>query len=373
MIKVGITHGDINGIGYEVIMDALADDRICELCTPVLFGSAKLISYYKKTLGTEGFRYTQVPNAASAKDGCVNLVNITDAEIKVDMGKATPESGKAAMMSLDLALEALKAGDIDVLVTAPVSKHAITDERFLPGHTEFLERELGGEGDKAMMLLFGEDIRVALVTTHLSVREVPAAISAELVEDKIRRLDAVLRRDFTCTRPKIAVLSLNPHCGDGGLLGNEEQTCIIPAVEAVNKDGIMAFGPLAADGLFGTGAYRMYDAVLAMYHDQGLAPFKLATENRGVNFTAGLSYVRTSPDHGTGFDIAGRRKASGASMREAIFGALDIYRRRREYNNAHANPLKKYHTERPERNEFHAKSAKKEAVKESTSTPCTTE
>lgn len=358
MIKVGITHGDINGIGYEVIMDALADDRICELCTPVLFGSAKLISYYKKTLGTEGFRYTQVADASSAKDGCVNLVNITDEELKVDMGKPTSESGRAAMLSLDQAIAALRAGDIDVLVTAPVSKHAITDERFHPGHTEFLEREFGDADHKAMMLLFGEDIRVALATTHLALKDVPGAITADLIEDKLRRLDAVLRRDFACTRPKIAVLSLNPHCGDGGLLGQEEQTCIVPAIEAVNKDGILAFGPLAADGLFGTGAYRRYDAVLAMYHDQGLAPLKLATENRGVNFTAGLPYIRTSPDHGTGFDIAGRGKASGESMREAIYGAIDIYRRRREYDAANANPLKRYHVERPERNEFHAKGAR---------------
>lgn len=383
MIKVGITHGDINGIGYEVIMDALADDRICELCTPVLFGSAKLVSYYKKTLGTDGFRYTQIPDASSARDGCVNLVNITDGELKVDIGKPTAESGRAAMLSLDMAITALRNGDIDVLVTAPVNKHAITDKRFHPGHTEFLERELGDADHKAMMILFGEDIRVALVTTHMALKDVPGALTPELIEDKIRRLDAILRRDFACTRPRIAVLGLNPHCGDNGLSGTEEQTCIAPAIEAVGKDGIMAFGPLAADGVFGTGAYRRYDAVLAMYHDQGLAPLKLATENRGVNFTAGLPYIRTSPDHGTGYDIAGRGKASGASMREAIFGAIDIYRRRMDYDNASANPLKKYHVERPERNEFHAKGIKpgRENSPENTNTddinidntPCTTE
>jgi 4-hydroxythreonine-4-phosphate dehydrogenase len=380
MLKVGITHGDINGISYEVIIKALEDERMCELCTPIIFGSAKLIGYYKKVLGVENFAVNQVNTARQAKDGAVNLVNIVDGELKVDMGKATAEAGRAAVLSLDAAVEALKDGSIDVLVTAPINKHAIHSDLFpYTGHTEYLQAKLGvidedveeddateevaedneaaevvaessvdasKTSDKALMILFKDNLRLALVTNHLAVTDIPSHITEELVYEKIKSFNTALIQDFGLTRPRIAVLSLNPHGGDEGLLGDEESTKITPAIKRAFDEEIMAFGPFPSDGFFGSGTYRNFDGVLAMYHDQGLTPFKLEAGADGVNFTAGLKYVRTSPGHGTGYDIAGKGVADATSMRHAIYEACDIYRRRKTYLRSKMNPLRKQYVER---------------------------
>lgn len=346
MIKIGITHGDINGIGYEVIMKSLSDERITELCTPVIFGSAKLIGYYRKVLGMEPFAVNQILGADKARDGVVNLVNITNEELKVDMGRPTEESGKAAFLSLQKGVEALRNGYIDALVTAPVCKQCIHNDEFALGHTEYLEQEFGGEEGGALMILFNDVMRVAVATTHLAVKDIAGAITRELVIGRIEAFDKALRQDFGVDGPRIAVLSLNPHAGDGGLLGSEEEEVIAPAIRDASDKRILAFGPYAADGFFGSGAWRHFDGILAMYHDQGLAPFKLMAGDDAVNFTAGLPVVRTSPDFGTAFDIAGANRADAAGMRSAIYGAIDLLRRRRRYLKASANPLRKSYVEK---------------------------
>ncbi len=345
-IRVGITHGDPNGISYEVILKALSDERMCELCTPVVFGSAKLIGYYRKTLGIEDVNYNGITELDHIRDGQPNIFNISQEEFKVDMGIPTAESGRAALMSIEAACEALKSGAIDVLVTAPISKEAIhLAGSPYPGHTEMLQAMIG-EGSKATMILFDGDTRIALVTTHLPIRKVADAITVESVTDAIKALSDSLKRDFRIERPKIAVLALNPHGGDNGVAGTEEVEVIIPAIAQCVENKILAFGPYPADGFFGTGAYRDFDGVLAMYHDQGLAPFKLMAGRNGVNYTAGLPFVRTSPDHGTGYDIVGRGKADDSSMRQAIYAALDVFRARADYDRATANPLRKQYQER---------------------------
>lgn len=346
MIKIGITHGDINGIGYEVIMKALADERITEICTPIIFGSSKLIGYYRKVLGGEQFVTNQIVSADKARDGVINLVNITNEELKVDMGQPTHESGEAAFLSLQKAVEALRNGHIDAMVTAPICKQCIHNDEFAMGHTEFLQKEFGGENDRALMILFNDIMRIAVVTTHLAIKDIPTAITQPLVVSKIEDFHKALTQDFGIDGPKIAVLSLNPHAGDGGLLGTEEQEIITPAIKEAYDKGILAFGPFAADGLFGSGGWKHYDGILAMYHDQGLAPFKLLAGDDAVNFTAGLPVVRTSPDFGTAFDIAGTNRADASGMRTAIYAAIDLLRTRRRHLKAAANPLKKHYVER---------------------------
>ena len=346
MIKIGITHGDINGIGYEVIMKALADERITEMCTPVIFGSAKLIGYYRKVLGMEPFSANQITDASQARDGVVNLVNISDKEFKVDMGQPTAESGAASFLSLQKAVAALKKGDIDAMVTAPICKQCIHNDEFAMGHTEYLQKEFGREGDRALMILYNDLMRVAVATTHLAVKDIPAAITKELITGKIEDLHKSLIQDFGINGPKIAVLSLNPHTGDGGLLGTEEAEVITPAIKEMSEKGILAFGPYAADGFFGSGAWRRFDGILAMYHDQGLAPFKLLAGDNAVNFTAGLPVIRTSPDFGTAFDIAGLNRADASGMRTAIYAAIDLLRTRRRHLKAAENPLRKHYVER---------------------------
>lgn len=340
-LKVGITHGDINGISYEVILKALSAEGITELFTPVIFGSSKLLGYYRKALDMEEFPCNIIQNAADARDEEVNLVNISQDEFKVELSTPTAESGKAALMALEAACEALKEGDIDLLVTAPINKEAMKMAGFPHmGHTEYLEEKLGN-GEKAMMIFADENMRLALCTIHLPLKDVAPAITQEKVSESIRLLHESLRKDFGRERPLIAVLSLNPHAGDGGVIGTEESEAIAPAIEDAIVHKIMAFGPFAADGFFGSGEWKKYDGVLAMYHDQGLAPFKLLSGTSGVNFTAGLPYVRTSPDHGTGYDIAGKNLADPTSLRNAIYTGIDIYRRRRDYLRAKAHPLRK--------------------------------
>ena len=346
MVKVGITHGDINGIGYEVIMKSLSDERMMELCTPVIFGSTKLVAYYKNVVEVEGFNFTVVSSLEDIEDGDCNFYNISEDEFKVDMGQPTEASAKAAFLSLQVAVEALKNGYIDVLVTAPINKNAMQTAGFeFPGHTEYLENEYGN-GYKAMMLLFNDDLRVALATTHLPMKDIPAAITKEGLVEKIRNMYNTLRKDFTIENPKIAVLSLNPHCGDNGLLGKEEEEIISPAVQESFNHKIMAFGPYAADGFFGNKAYEKFDGVIAMYHDQGLAPFKALAMETGVNFTAGLPYIRTSPDHGVGYDIVGKDMADPTSMREAIYKAVELYKNRKSYIRSKSNPLKKQYVDK---------------------------
>ncbi|MDE6400291.1 MAG: 4-hydroxythreonine-4-phosphate dehydrogenase PdxA [Muribaculaceae bacterium] len=350
-VKVGITHGDINGVGYEVILGALSCDAIAEMFTPVVFGFYSLAEKCRRQLGLEELHLQKVKSAAAAQTGKVNIVDIAGEVPQHEPGRGTPESGKAAVEALDAAVKALKAGEIDVLVTAPISKEAVQGDSFrFPGHTEYLE-SCAGEGARARMILFDDTVRVALVSTHLPISKVAEAVTRKNVENTIADLDRSLRMDFGFERPKIAVLSLNPHAGDGGLLGSEETEVIGPAIKEMRDRGVLAFGPFASDGFFGMGDYRKFDGVVAMYHDQGLAPFKTLAGERGVNFTAGLPFVRTSPDHGTAFGIAWKGIADPTSMREAIYKALDIFRNRAVYVEMSANPLRRYSADKPDKGE----------------------
>lgn len=340
-LRVGITHGDINGIGYEVILKALEDNRILELCTPVIYGSAKIAAYYRKGMELQTPIFHQVSSAADIKDGDYNIINVVPEDTKVEPGVATPVAGQAAFAALECAVTDLRGGDIDVLVTAPINKHNIQSETFtFPGHTEYLEASVG-EGNKSLMILCNDTVRVALVTTHLPINKVSEAVTKEAIIEKLTIFNQSLIKDFGIVAPRIAVLSLNPHAGENGLLGKEEGETIAPAIEEAQKKKILCFGPYAADGLFGSGQYDKFDGILAMYHDQGLAPFKTIAMTDGINFTAGLPYVRTSPDHGTGYDIAGKGEADPESMRCAIYHAIDIYRNRCRYEQMKRNPLRK--------------------------------
>ncbi|MDE5687345.1 MAG: 4-hydroxythreonine-4-phosphate dehydrogenase PdxA [Paramuribaculum sp.] len=348
-IKVGITQGDINGVGYEVMLKALEDERMLELCTPVIYGSAKIAAYYRKGAITSPMQINQVSQASEAREDQCNIINVVGEDVKVEPGVPSSESGAAAFAALERAVTDLRAGDIDVLVTAPIDKHTIQSDTFqFPGHTEYLEASLGEPGDKALMIMCNPatSLRVALVTAHLPVSKIAAAITKEAVLGKLKAFERSLRRDFGVNRPRIAVLSLNPHAGEEGLLGSEEKEIIEPAIAEAQAEKINCFGPYAADGFFGNGQFAKFDGVLAMYHDQGLAPFKTMAMNSGVNFTAGLPFVRTSPDHGTAYDIAGKGIADADSMRQAIFAAIDVWRSRVSYDRAYANPLRKQYIEK---------------------------
>lgn len=346
-IRVAITHGDINGISYEVILKALEDNRMLELCTPIVYGSAKIAAFYRKNLEMPQITFNQAATAEEIKDGVYNIINVIGEDTKVEPGVSSEIAGRAAFTALERAVADLRAGEVDVLVTAPINKKNIQSETFsFPGHTEYLEASLGEEGDKAMMILCNENMRVALTTIHKPLSQVPQSISRELVCERIKTLNASLRRDFGITSPRIAVLSLNPHAGEDGLLGNEERDIIIPAIQDAKDKKILVFGPYAADGFFGIGRFVKFDGILAMYHDQGLAPFKALAMDSGINFTAGLPYVRTSPDHGTGYDIVGRGEASAESMRQAIYTAIDIYRNRQREDACTKRPLKRQYYEK---------------------------
>ena len=342
-IKVGITHGDTNGIGYEVILKTLEDNRLSDLCTIVVYGSAKAASFYRKAMELPQVQLNRVDSAADARDGVFNIINVVGEDLKIEPGIASEAAGGAAFAALEAAVADLRAGDIDVLVTAPIDKHSIQSPTFtFPGHTEYLQSSLADDtmpDAKALMILCTDYLRVALATAHMPIAEVPGALSKELIVDKLKDFDRSLRRDFGVQNPRIAVLSLNPHAGERGLLGKEEQEIIIPAIAEAQTHKILAFGPYASDGFFGSESYRAFDGVLAMYHDQGLAPFKTIAMDAGVNFTAGLPFVRTSPDHGTGYDIAGKGQAAAESMRSAIYMALDIYRNRGRHDEAYRRPL----------------------------------
>ena len=331
-LVVGITQGDSNGIGYEVIIKSLADERCLESFTPVVYGSSKLMGFYRKTLHNLGpMDINVIGSAADARQKKVNLVNCLPDSIYAEPGQSTPESAKNAIAALAAAVKDLKAGLIDVLVTAPINKRAMNEEGFSnTGHTEYLQKEFGA--DDVTMIMVSDQLRVGVVTGHIPLRDVPHSISKDSILRKLQIMKASLERDFGVTDPKIAVLGLNPHCGDGGLLGDEEQNIILPAVQEAQAQGIQAFGPYSPDGFFGLGNYSRFDATLAMYHDQGLAPFKAIAFADGVNFTAGLPVVRTSPDHGTAYEMAGRDEADPRSMMSAIYTAIDIFRRRLRYD-----------------------------------------
>ena len=347
MIKIGLTHGDTNGIGYEVILKALEDVRMADLATFVVYGSAKAAAFYRKAMELPQVQLNRVDSAADARDGQYNIVNVVDEDLKIDPGMATEAAGKAAFAALEAAVADLKAGDIDVLVTAPINKKSIQSSDFdFPGHTEYLQNRLGGDGDKALMIMCNDNMRIALVTTHTPLAKVSEAITSELIVEKLEQFDRSLRSEFAVQSPRIAVLSINPHAGEDGLLGEEEEKVIVPAIAAAREKKILAFGPYAADGFFGSSAYTHFDGILAMYHDQGLTPFKTLAMDSGVNFTAGLPFVRTSPDHGTGYDIAAKNLAKPDSLRAAIYAAIDIYRNRRIFDDACRHPLRRQHVEK---------------------------
>ncbi len=346
-LRVGITHGDFNGVGYEVILKMLDDARILELCTPIIYGSAKIAAFYRKSLELAGpWQPVQINSAADASADAVNIINVIGQEAHITPGEASKEAGEAAFIALERAVEDLKNGHIDVLLTAPINKSTIQSDTFrFPGHTEYLAAS-AADGSQPLMILFNENIRVALVTTHLPIAKVPEAITTENIVEKLALFNKSLTTDFAVVKPRIAVLALNPHAGEDGLLGKEEKEIIAPAIEKARQMKIHAFGPYAADGFFGNGLYTKFDGVLAMYHDQGLAPFKTLAMDSGVNFTAGLPFVRTSPDHGTGYDIAGKNRASEESMRAALYAAIDIYRSRQAFNEMTASPLPKLYHEK---------------------------
>ncbi|MCM1449321.1 MAG: 4-hydroxythreonine-4-phosphate dehydrogenase PdxA [Clostridiales bacterium] len=340
-IKVGITHGDFNGIGYEVILKTLEDNRLLELCTPIVYGSAKIANYYRRGLELGNIPFNSISDAAEAQPEANNLINVIGEEAHIEPGTSTTEAGQAAFAALERAVADLKDGKIDVLVTAPINKNNIQSEQFhFAGHTEYLAT-CAGEGNQALMILFNDKLRVALVTTHCPIANVAAEITIDTVYGKLQQFYSSLEKDFGLTHPRIAVLALNPHAGDGGVIGHEEENVIMPAIAKARENKVNCFGPYAADGFFGAEQYSHFDGVLAMYHDQGLAPFKTLAMAGGVNFTAGLPFVRTSPDHGTGYDIAGKGEASEQSMREAIYAAIDIYRNRQRHAESHRNPLRR--------------------------------
>ena len=337
-VRVGISIGDINGIGPEVIMKALDDARMLIGCTPIIYGSSKVLAFHKKSMTLEEFNYQSISSVESAIDHKVNVINLWNEELVFDLGKATEKGGQYAFESLEKATQDLASGKIDVLVTAPISKDAMGKSGFkFPGHTEYLA-DLAGQ-EEALMLMISPTLRVGLVTSHIPLKEVSTAITTEKVLAKLVAFNASLKKDFGIQRPKIAVFGVNPHAGESGKMGSEEQEVILPAINRANNEGILAFGPFPADGFFGSNARSNYDGVLAMYHDQGLAAFKALSFEEGVNFTAGLPIIRTSPDHGTAYDIVGQDKASGDSMRNAIYLAIDVYWNHQMEKEITANPL----------------------------------
>ena len=338
-IVVGISQGDINGISYEVIIKSCLDQRILELFIPVVYGFTKVASFHRKLLNIPDFSFNIIHRAEQASLKRPNLINLNDREVKIDLGESTQLAGELSLLSINAAIEDLKKGAIDVLVTGPINKNNVqsaTNEVFT-GHTEYLASMLGAT-DQLMLMVSGS-LRIGLVTGHIPLGEVAQAISIERILQKLALMEASLLQDFAIRKPRIAVLGLNPHAGDHGLLGNQEQEIILPAIKKASSEGMLVFGPYPADGFFASRQYQQFDGILAMYHDQGLIPFKTLAFENGVNFTAGLPYVRTSPDHGTAFDIAGKDLASPDSMRAAIYLACDIYNNRLMWNEINKNPL----------------------------------
>lgn len=337
-IRIGISIGDINGIGPEVIIKALNDSRLLLDCTPIIYGSNKVLSYYKKSLNDVELVYQSCKTSKDAKKRKVNVVNVWEDDVAIEVGKVNENGGKYAFQSLEAATKDLASGDIDVLVTAPISKEAMKKTGFqFPGHTEYLANMSGME--EALMVMVSGELRVALVTSHIPLKEVSTSLTKEKILEKIKTFEKSLQKDFGIIKPKIAVFGVNPHAGENGNMGTEEKDVILPAIQQANGEGVLAFGPFPADGFFGSTARSQFDGVLAMYHDQGLTAFKALAFEDGVNYTASLPIVRTSPDHGTAFDIAGQNKASDISMRSAIYLAMDVYKNRQLDKERNANPL----------------------------------
>lgn len=336
-IIVGISVGDLNGIGAEVILKTFEDTRILELCTPVIFANVKILSFIKKNLNLEAAVHG-IDKLEQLIHGKINVLNVWREGVNLEFGVNDANVGKYAIKSFVAATQALKEGLIDVLVTAPVNKYNIQSEEFhFPGHTDYLNQEL--EGD-ALMLMVQDNLRVGLLTDHVPVNEVSKHLTEALIRIKILTVNKSLVQDFSINKPKIAVLGLNPHCGDHGVIGKEDDEIIKPALKKLFEEGVLVFGPFSADSFFGSGQYEKYDAVIAAYHDQGLIPFKTLSFGKGVNYTAGLDKIRTSPDHGTAYEIAGKGEADYNSFKEAVYLAIDVFNNREEYNELIKNPLK---------------------------------
>lgn len=337
-IKLGISIGDLNGIGCEVVLRTFEDVRMLDFCTPIIFASNKTISHQKSTLGID-INYNGIQDASKALDGKVNVVNVWREIPVTQFGTPTPESGQYALRSLRAAVTALKNNEIDVLVTAPINKNNIQAEDFkFPGHTDYLARELEGE---SLMFMVSDGLRVGLLTDHVAVKDVAAAITPKLIRSKIATIEKSLKMDFGIRKPKIALLGINPHSGDNGVIGKEDDEVLKPVIKELTEKGHLVFGPYSADSFFGSENYKQFDAILAAYHDQGLIPFKTLAFGKGVNYTAGLSKVRTSPDHGTAYEIAGKGIADHSSFKEAVFTGLQIFKNRLEYRELTSDVLKK--------------------------------
>lgn len=338
-MKVGLTAGDPNGIGIETIVKTFADDRMFEFVTPILYASEQVIDEHLKALEIKDFSYSVIDSADKAKKKTLNVIDIDGSQFTPELGELSSEAGAFSFKSLESAVQDLASTKIEVIVTAPINKDAITQSGFkFPGHTEYLADF--ANADDVLMFLVADSIKIGIVTGHIALKEVASSLTSKSIGEKLRLMNESLQKDFSIPSPKIAVLGLNPHAGDNGLMGDEEKKIISPAIKEAASNGIKAYGPYAADGFFGAGQFKKFDAVLAMYHDQGLAPFKALSFGRGVNFTAGLPIVRTSPDHGTGLDIAGENIASPGSLRSAIFLAIDVRKNRKTHKEISANPLK---------------------------------
>ena len=337
-IKLGISIGDLNGIGGEIVLKTFEDSRMLDFCTPVIFASVKTLNFYKKHFDLS-LNFQGIDNASQAIEGKVNVVNVWKENVIINFGEEDSKIGKYAFRSLEAATQALKTDVIDVLVTAPINKQTIQSDSFkFPGHTDYLAKELKGD---SLMLMITDTLRVGLLTDHVPLKDITQVITPELIEKKIAIIKKTLQQDFRIAKPKIAVLGINPHSGDSGLIGEEDETILKPTLQKIREKGDLVYGPYAADSFFGTKSYQNFDAIIASYHDQGLIPFKTLSFGHGVNYTAGLNKVRTSPDHGTAFEIAGKNCASINSFKEAVFKAIEIYNTRAEFTKLTSNPLKK--------------------------------
>jgi 4-hydroxythreonine-4-phosphate dehydrogenase len=338
-IKVGISVGDINGVGLEIILKTFNDGRILDMCTPVVFCSNRAASFYRKILNFKNFNIHSIDSAEEVRAKKFNVVNCWQDEFKIEPGKADKIGGKYALLSLQAACEALKNGEVDVLVTAPINKHTIQSEDFdFPGHTEYLQNYFGA--DESLMFMVSDDLKIGVATGHIPLDQVSSKLNSDLIRKKLDLMAGSLKKDYMINKPKIAVLSVNPHAGDKGLIGDEDDKIVAPTIQKAQEDGALVFGPFSADSFFGNGMYKNFDAVLAMYHDQGLIPFKTISFSNGVNFTAGLPIIRTSPDHGSAHEIAGTNQANENSFRQAVYAAIDLFNNRNEQAELGSNPLK---------------------------------
>jgi len=335
-LKIGISIGDLNGVGSEIILKTFAEPMMLELCTPIIFANTGLLNFIRRHFNLE-INFQGISRASDAIPGRINVVNVWQERLHINFGEEDKSLGKFTLASLEAAVTALKKKEVDVLVTAPINKNVIQSDKFnFPGHTDYLAKELGGE---SLMFMVAEDLKVGLLTDHVPIKDIAKTITPSLIKDKVRLMTASLKQDFKVQRPKIAVLGINPHSGDKGVIGKEDEEVLKPTIKKLNDEGNLVFGPYAADSFFGTGNYKNFDAILAAYHDQGLIPFKTLSFGKGVNFTAGLTGVRTSPDHGTAYEIAGKDEADFASFRKAVYVGMDVFRNREEYKELTVNPL----------------------------------